>query len=316
MNDWLVLAILAVIVIAAVYTRPRWADATIALLRRLAGYEMRTVNIDGFKVVYFESGPQDAPALLLLHGFGGDADNWTFFTPLFNKQFRVIIPDLPGFGQTGYVAGADYALYSQVGRLREFMDYLKVERAHVVGNSMGGYIGAAFAANHPERVLSLGLFNAAGVDMPRKSPFYEAALEGRNLLLVRERDDFERLLTLVYHKKPWLPGYLKQAITAHSIKVAGDQDIIFQGVFGERVWLDTHMQNIKAPTLILWGDDDRVLDISSVDLFKAGIPHADVAIIPACGHVPMLEKPRETAKLYRDFLARAGFPATLPGETP
>lgn len=315
MNQWLVLAIIALIVIAAIYTRPRWSDTTLALLRRLAGYRMHSVDIDGFKMVYYESGPQDAPVLLLLHGFGGDADNWTFFTPLFNKQFRVIIPDLPGFGQTGYIAGADYTLEKQVARLREFLDQLKVDKAHVVGNSMGGYIGAAFAANHPQRVLSLGLFNAAGVDMPRKSPFYEAVLEGRNLLLVRERADFERLLALVYHKKPYLPGYLKNDITKKSIMVANDQDVIFQGVFGELVWLDAHMPSITAPTLILWGDDDRVLDISSIDLFKAGIPHADVAIIPACGHVPMLEKPRETAKLYRDFLARAGF-ATPPVGTP
>jgi pimeloyl-ACP methyl ester carboxylesterase len=239
-----------------------------------------------------------------------------FFAPRFRKQFRVIVPDLPGFGDTGYLPGKSYTLDAQVARLKDFVDVLHLDRVHLVGNSMGGYIAAAFAARHPEKVATLGLFNAAGVDMPRRSRFYAAALEGHNLLLTRSRADFEAVLALVYHRKPWLPGYLKHAMAVHRIAVAEDQDIIFRQIFGQRVWLDKALPRITAPTLILWGDHDQVLDISSVPLFKQGIPHADVAIIPACGHVPMLERPFKTAAVYRRFLARHGITGTADATGP
>jgi pimeloyl-ACP methyl ester carboxylesterase len=171
---------------------------------------------------------------------------------------------------------------------------------------MGGYIAAAFAAAYPDRVASLGLFNAAGVDMPTRSPFYEAALAGENWLLVRKAADFDRVLQLVYHKKPFVPGYLRDYLTVQRMQVSDDQDVVFHEIFAERIWLDARLPAISAPTLILWGDDDRVLDISSIKLFQAGIPHAQTAILPACGHVPMLEKPEATARVYLQFIAACG----------
>lgn len=303
MSWWLVVGALGVVLLAVGIGGRRWALATLRLLRRRAGYVRHSIGVDGFELIYQESGRRDAPPLLLLHGFGGDSDNWVRLAPLLRRDFRILVPDLPGFGETGYLPGKSYSLEAQVARLKDFVEMLHLDRFHVVGNSMGGYLAAAFAATYPERIATLGLFNAAGVDMTTRSPFYDAALAGRNLLLVRSPADFRGVLELVYHKQPWMPGYLRRFMAAHRILVSDDQDAIFQEIFGERVWLDEHMAQIKAPTLILWGDDDRVLDISSVQLFKAGIPHAQVAILPACGHVPMLEKPAETARVYRAFLA-------------
>src|SRR6202008_710199 len=96
----------------------------------------------------------------------------------------------------------------------------------------------------------------------------------------------------------WLPGYLREHLIQQRLRLSRDQDTIFQQVFANPLWIDPRLPSVKAPTLILWGDDDRVLDISSIGPFQAGLPNAKVAIIPACGHVPMLEKPRESARLY------------------
>ncbi|GLR12365.1 lipase [Chitinimonas prasina] len=306
MNWWQVVGVAGLVLVGIGLTWTRWATATLALMRRRAGYVRHSIGVDGFELVYHESGRRNAPPMLLLHGFGGDGDNWVRFTPHMRGDYRVLVPDLPGFGQTGYLPGQSYSLERQIARLKDFVDMLHLEQVHLVGNSMGGYIAAGFAAAYPERVASLGLFNAAGVDMPKRSPFYDAALEGENWLLVREPSDFDRIIKLVYHKQPWIPGFLRDFLVAQRMSVADDQDLVFHEIFTERVWLDDRLPAIKAPTLILWGDDDRVLDISSIKLFQAGIRHAQVAIIPACGHVPMLEKPAATARVYRGFLANQG----------
>jgi pimeloyl-ACP methyl ester carboxylesterase len=115
-------------------------------------------------------------------------------------------------------------------------------------------------------------------------------------------------LLLLYHKVPFIPGYLRDYLVQRMSDVAEEHHEIFEEIFGQRIWLDAHMERIQMPTLVLWGDDDRVLDISSIKLFQAGIPHAQVAIVPACGHMPQLEKPDATARVYREFLEAAKAP--------
>lgn len=316
MNGWLLIGLLGLIMVAIGLSWRHWAMASIALLRRRAGLQRHSIGVDGFELVYRTAGPREAPVMLLLHGFGGDGDNWVFLVPRLKQQFRIVVPDLPGFGDTGFLAGQSYSLDAQVARLKDFVDMLHLEHVHLVGNSMGGYIAAAFAAAYPDMVASLGLFNAAGVDMPKRSPFYAAALEGENLLLVRQPADFDRILKLVYHRKPYLPGFLRDYLVARNMAQAEGQSQIFHEIFGHRIWLDDRLGRISAPTLILWGDDDRVLDISSIQLFKAGIPHAQTAVLHSCGHVPMLEKPAVTARFYLDFLANVGMPATAASSSP
>ncbi|MFC4160375.1 alpha/beta fold hydrolase [Chitinimonas lacunae] len=315
MTTWMALAAIGLTLVAAGLTRPYWTPATKQLLRKLAGFRRHEIAIDGHQLVYHCCGKPSSPPLVLLHGFAGDCDNWLFYVRHFRRDFHVIVPDLPGFGETGALPQRSYSLNAQLARLAAFFDSIGLHRFHLAGNSLGGYFAAAYAADHPERVASLALFNAAGVDMPHRSPFYSAALEGRNLLLVRQAGDFDHVLKLVYHRPPWIPGWFKRDLTKQRIEVAAEQDQIFQEIFEQRLWLDTRLPRISMPTLVLWGDDDRVLDISSVSLFRQGIAHAEVAILPACGHVPMLEKPNETARLHRDFMDRAWRPL-LPSDPP
>ncbi|WP_269531629.1 alpha/beta fold hydrolase [Chitinimonas sp. BJYL2] len=310
MNPWLVVGLAGVVLVGIGLTWRHWATLTITLLRKRAGYVRHTIGVDGFELVYHEAGRRDAPPMVLLHGFAGDGDNWVLMTPHLGKDFRILIPDLPGFGETGYLPGQSYSLDRQVARLKDFFDMLHLEQVHLCGNSLGGYFAAAFAAAYPQRIASLALFNAAGVDMPKRSPFYEAAMAGENWLLVRNEADFDRVLKLVYHRPPWLPGFLRDYQIDQRVLASDDQDAVFHEIFTERVWLDQRMPQISAPTLILWGDDDRVLDISSIKLFQAGIANAQAAIIPACGHVPMMEKPEATARVYLRFLA--GLTQTAP----
>ncbi|MGQ5524468.1 alpha/beta fold hydrolase [Chitinimonas sp. PSY-7] len=307
MNSWLAVGGVGLLLVTCALSWRYWAVSLLTLARKRAGLRRHSIGVDGFEMVYYSGGQRDKPPMVFLHGFSADSSNWLFLAPSFRHDFRILIPDLPGFGETGYLPKS-YALEVQLARLKDFMDMLHLDQVHLVGNSMGGYIAAAFAANYPDRVASLALFNAAGVDMPKRSPFYEAALAGENQLLIRKPADFDHILKLVYHRRPYIPGFLRDHLINRGIAQADNQDQIFKEMFGQRIWLDELLLKIKAPTLILWGDDDRVLDISSIQLFKAGIPHAQTAILAKCGHVPMLERPVATAKVYRTFLAEATKP--------
>ncbi|PHV11781.1 alpha/beta fold hydrolase [Chitinimonas sp. BJB300] len=302
MNGWLAVGIVGLLLVAFALSWRYWPISILAIARKRAGLRRHSIGVDGFEMVYYSGSRRDKPPMLFLHGFSADSSNWLYLVPSFSRDYRILVPDLPGFGETGYLPKS-YALDVQLGRLKDFMDMLHLDRVHLAGNSMGGYLAAAFAATYPERVASLALFNAAGVDMPKRSPFYEAALAGENQLLIRKPTDFDNILKLVYHRKPYIPGFLRDYLITRGMAQADNQNLIFKEMFDQRIWLDERLLNIRAPTLILWGDDDRVLDVSSLQLFKAGIPHAHTAILAKCGHVPMLEKPAATAKVYRAFLA-------------
>ncbi len=269
--------------------------------RGRADLERKTARIERFQFVYLEGG--QGPTILLLHGFGGDKDNWTRFARYLTPAFHVVAPDLPGFGENDRHADADYGVSSQVERVRAFARELGLDRPHIVGNSMGGAIAGLYAARYPGDVRSLGLFNAAGIESPRKSEAHRIVLEtGRNPLLVDDAADFDRFLKFAFVEPPPMPGSVKAYFAERAVANRPFNEMIFSHLRKEPFPLARQMRNIKAPTLILWGDTDRIIDPSSVDVLRKGIRGSRVAIMEKCGHVPMVERPEETATIYRDFL--------------
>ncbi|MDK2122684.1 alpha/beta fold hydrolase [Parachitinimonas caeni] len=292
----------------AVASRPHWADLAIGTERWLSDLHPKQIEVDGHVVHYLDNEASDKPVLLLLHGFGADADNWTRFARQLDHDYRIIAPDLPGFGATGYQPTQHYGLQSQVARLKALVDKLGIQRFHLVGNSMGGYIAAEFAVRYPDQLSSLGLFDAAGVDMPVKSPFYHSAMAGKNLLLVSKREDVDKIFQLVFHVEPFIPGFMREHYAERQMKMRDGQARIFEEIFGPRDWLENRLSRITVPTLIMWGDRDKVVDPSSIPLFQAGIRQSVVEVIPDCGHLPMVEQPAEAARRFRRFLQN--LPAT------
>ena len=122
------------------------------LERQRAGLELQSVVVDGETWPYLEGGSSDAPVLLLLHGFGGDKDNWTRFSRTLVENYRVIAPDLPGFGDSARHPDWDYSLTAQSDRLEGFVAALELSPLHIGGNSMGGQLAALYTHTHPEQV--------------------------------------------------------------------------------------------------------------------------------------------------------------------
>jgi len=269
-------------------------------MRRDANLTVKSIDITDFKIVYAEGGTGDT--IIMVHGFGGSKDSWLTFAKYFTPNYRVIIPDLSGFGDSSKPPNARYNIMSQVERLNLFAKELKLTKFHLVGNSMGGNIAGNYAADYPEMVNTLALFDASGVNPPIKSELFMLLEKGKNPLVVEEVNDYEKFLAFVFVKPPQSPAVINQYLEQQAIEYAPLKKKIGNDIWADLFILGEKLNKITAPTLIVWGDSDRVFHKSSVPIFEKNIKNSKSAIIKECGHLPMMEKPEETAKIYQDFL--------------
>ena len=268
--------------------------------RRDANLTVKSIDIPDFKIAYLEGGTGDT--IIMVHGFGGFKDVWVKMAKYLTPNYRIIIPDLPGFGDSSKPQDAKYNYTSQVKRLNLFAKELKLTKFHLVGNSMGGSIVGIYAADYPEMVNTLALFDAAGVKSPVKSELFLLLAKGKNPLVVEDVNSYDKMLEFVYVKPPQLPSFMKEHLAEKAVAAAPFNKKIFKDMGAESFILESKLNKITAPTLIVWGDSDRVLSISSVPIFEKKIKNSKSVIIKECGHVPMMEKPEETASIYKDFL--------------
>ena len=277
--------------------------AAFAIERFRSGLEHKSVVMDGETWYYLDGGPTDAPVVLLLHGFGADKDNWTRFSKKLTDRYRVIAPDLPGFGETARRLERDYSVSAQSDWLHDFAAALKLDRFHLGGNSMGGHTAAFYAYRYPSQIESLLLIDNAGITSPNASEMQLALERGENPLLASSPEDFDRLLGFVSYKQPFVPWPAKGVLAQRSFENSAFNRRVFDSYENARaVSLEPILADIKQPVLIIWGEFDRVLDVSSIDVMRPLLPQAKIVIMQDTGHIPMLERPQETAAHYLEFL--------------
>jgi len=267
--------------------------------RRSADLVKKEIQVDDHRIAYLEGGTGET--IMLLHGFGGYKDQWTAFAK-YLKGYHLVIPDLPGFGESSQVPTDNYSVESQVGRIDRFVEVLKLDKFHMAGNSLGGAYAATYGAKHPGKVLTLALLDTAGAPSQNKSEFVLQLEKGNNLLLAGNAEDVDKLLALIYAKKPPIPPAFMKILMADWIAHTG---------FNRKIWNDSQpfqlslapvLPRIQAPVLILWGDQDKMLDAGGVAFLEKNLKNYRTVIMKDTGHVPMIERPEETAKAYRSFL--------------
>ena len=276
----------------------------IAAERSAAGLTRHRADAAGWRIEYLEGGRGET--LLLLHGFSADKDNWTRIARYLTPRLRVIAPDLPGFGESSAPDG-DYTVGAQVERVKAFVSAVGLTSFHLGGSSMGGNIAGAYAATYPRDVRSLWLIAPGGVATARPSEMYRLLEEGKpNPLVAESADGYDDLLDFVFVKRPFIPGALKKHLVQQAVAHQAMNRKIFQQLVESRYafTLETLLKGLKVPTLILWGAGDRVLDMSGAKILEELMPRAEAVVMNAVGHLPMIEKPEETAILYLRFLDR------------
>lgn len=295
--------IVVVVVFRFAYPR-RFLHLVLLAVRRITGFRTRSIEFQGTRWPYLEGGPETADALFLLHGFSGDKDNWPMYARYLRKNYRVIIPDLPGFGDNARDPNGDYRMDAQARWLLAFADAMGIDRFHVGGNSMGGFIALKFTLKYADRILSLALLNSAGVLGKTKSELQIATENGESLLTVSSPEEFDRLLKFIVYRPLPLPGFIKQPYCEDLIAHRPFLESIFWSMAEELLDkpLNDQLPAIVAPTLVIWGRQDRLIDVSCVDVLKTRIPKNRCVVFEETGHVPMLERPAKSAAVHLQFL--------------
>lgn len=285
------------------YLCPATLLATVQLVAlQQADLNTKRLTVGDLSIHYYQGGPSDGETILMVHGFGASKDNWLRLARHFTEGYQVIALDLPGFGDSSKPY-ASYDIGTQVERLAAFTQALQIKKLHLIGSSMGGHISALYAARYPEQILSLALLANAGIDSPQKSELIERLERGEaNPLIVKTAQQFEQLLALIFVEVPSMPERLQQALAERSIADSTHNERVFAQLVSRYIPLEPVLPKIQAPTLLLWGAQDRVLHVSSIEAMRPLLQRPSVVIMQDCGHAPMLERPEETAEHYQAFL--------------
>lgn len=296
-----IVLMLLVLAVAGYYFFPeKAANMMIDFGASRSGLIKKQVKIDDHTIVYYEGG--NGPSIMLLHGYTADKNNWLLFAYYLDKKYHLVIPDIPGYGESSQLTSASYTLDNQIERLHKFAQAVHLEKFHIVGNSMGGCFAGHYAARYPDEILSLGLFAAAGVMPLQINDTFKHMKNGNNQLLLKDKNDFDRLMGLAFHKVPVFPYPIQHALIQKSLADRSFYEKTLKDFLPDHFSLEKSLSSIKAPTLILWGENDRILDVSSVPVFEKGIRNYKTVILKDCGHVPMIEEPKETVVQYTAFI--------------
>jgi len=269
------------------------------------GAEQRSIEIGGHRWPYLESGPRDAPPIVLLHGYGTSKDAMLTIMAWLSPEHRVLAPDLPGFGEHDEHEGErhDAAFYAR--EVVRFMDALGIERASVIGTSMGGAVAAEIAISDPERVDRLVLLAPAGLVPPIKNDFMLQADRGLNPLRLENEDDFDRVVQLVFLHPPPTPGPVRRYFALEAQRRLPGTNRIIEAMRGDLFdGLEGRLGAVKSPTLILWGVSDAVLDPSLLPRFDEEIADSRAALVPDAGHVLFHDAPDAVRAEVVPFLSR------------
>lgn len=272
------------------------AQATAAAAQQGA----KEVSVFGQKIHYVEAG--SGPVVVLLHGLGGNSLNWAFNMPALAQKYRVVVPDQIGFGRSDKPF-INYRVGTYVDFLDKFLDELKIEKATLVGNSMGGWISALYALQRPARVERLVLVDAAGFRPPKE--FDLAVLSGLN---PSTREAMRQLAVLVFANKQLFASDAAIDLMMTQRISAGDgytiQSLV-ESIYRGEDMLDGKLSAIKQPTLIIWGREDGLTPLAREgERFKREIPAAQLVVFDNCGHVPQVEKAADFNAAVLKFLAR------------
>ena len=257
-------------------------------------------------VAYFENNVSTRPTLVLLHGFEAQKEHWLPLAHALHDRYHLVIPDLIGDGESSKPMEVNYSIGAQARRLHRFILKRKLEHIVLVGNSMGGAIAVWYAAHFP--VDKLILIDPLGMEKERSALEKMGEARFRKVFLdICQAQDIQRLMRTVFHNPPYIPGVILDYMAREKCRFS-DLDkrkasyLYHQGHWVFEKTLPESARRITVQTLILWGRDDAVLSFRNAHAFQEAIPHSHLIIIPGAGHVPMIEKPKQTARYFRDFI--------------
>ena len=290
-------------------TRPREVDWNKNRASIFYSEHSRFVDVEGVSVHYQEAGEVTNPPLLLLHGFASSTLVWSrVFLKLADAGFRVIVPDLLGYGYTGKPRNGEYTIKGQAKLIVGLLDALGLDQATLVGSSYGGAIAATCALDYPERIKRLVLVGAVNNNRPlqfRLMRVFGSKVVGDVVspLLIGSRRLLRRRMKRVYDRHKWVLDEDRVQARHLPLRAASTQRAIINTVRrwdADRISRDAHL--ISQPTLILWGDNDPEIPLADGERLHDEIAGSRLVVFNNCGHLPHEEYPEAFVELVTQFV--------------
>lgn len=305
---WLALLLLpALLYVALGLLAPEW------LLRQAlhldawrSGAQRIEVNVAGERWVLLQRGDIDParPVWLLVHGFTGAKENWLPLLRALPADQAVLMPDIPGWGESERKPGADFGYAAQAQRLAGLIEALDLQQVHLVGHSMGGGIVALTAARHPQGLRTVVLMSASGVRF-RDNAFGLAVLRGEHPFAVDSVAALDTYLRLVFEQPPFVPWPLKTALVQRRMVDRDFEMGVLGSLRGPEAFLPGESTAaIALPALVMGCVADPVVDRSASEQYAERIAGAQRVELEDCAHMPMMERPAEVAAALLEFAKR------------
>ncbi|HWA70554.1 MAG TPA: alpha/beta hydrolase [Rhizomicrobium sp.] len=269
----------------------------------------------GVQVHIRDTGPRDAPALLLLHASNASLFTWDAWRSRLDDRYRIVAMDFPGHGLTGAAGEQDLSEVALADFVRAVADKLHLQQFVLGGNSLGGAVAAHFAILYPQRVSGLILVDSGG---PKPIANGDTGTESNIMRLLRAqiRDTLmawiaprflvAKYLHFEYYRQDLITSALVDRVWQFN-RMDGNRTLRRRAILNDP-WIRKYPDRIRARTLIIWGAHDRVFPLRGAQSFFQSIPGAKVVVLPDAGHHPQEESPDRSAALVRAFLG--GTPVT------
>jgi abhydrolase domain-containing protein 6 len=267
--------------------------------RRALGLQKRTIVVGGITIPVLTREGRGEP-LVFIHGFGADKEGWLSLIGKLRGR-PIVALDLPGFGAASAIDPARATAPHQARAVKGVLDALGIPHAILIGSSMGGGISMRFASDFPEATRGVVLLGSVG-PVVDKSPLNHMLDEGRNPLIPSSREDFLAMLDFVTEKKVWVPGVVASYLAAKQIARRDALTKMFEAWIGQDASeVDRVLATIEAPTLVIHGERDRAIDISTGRFMAERISNAKLIELAGVGHVPQLEATARVARAIKEL---------------
>jgi pimeloyl-ACP methyl ester carboxylesterase len=264
--------------------------------------------MSGGTIVYDKAGK--GPNILLLHGLFAAKEQWQpLLCSLAAAGYTAIAPDLPGYGKSDDFPLAVYPLYNQVTLLRQFTNRINITQLDIAGSSMGGTIAALYAYRFPENVRTVAFIGSPLGIVGWSNEVSNLLHRGINPFIPINEYQFDLELRLLFVNPPIVPSSQKKEIISTYITLNRHYVDVWHIVnsYGNVLWNDSLS---SAPTLLIWGKDDQIFDISGATKLRRQIPGSEVHRLPHAGHLLLIENADEVTSIYLDFLQSHKMAAT------
>ena len=290
--------------------------------RAWAGLQSKTLKVGDITWSYSEGGQVGKPIVVLIHGLAGSRDNWNRVANALTGNYHVIIPDLPASGETQVPKEFDYSVPNVTEKLRRFIEAANLTGpAHIAGHSLGGSIAMLYAGQYPFETKSLFLVDAAGVYKAGNTPYLKDPNQIRSMI-VSKKGDFNFLMQQAMHNPPFIPKEIAQAQEKMMIgQIEQTQKMVDQIIALNKLFTPDSFallaKSIDAPTLILWGKQDKIINVEVAPELKSLLKNAQVPVIlDNVGHMPILEADQLVVQQYLPFLSKTQAQKSVTAPTP